>query len=128
MREGKYCMTRPFLGPFGEVWDWVSKAKFVGTVKVDGNRFDVWNYTEGIYTQSLWMNRSHIHKPVRYIAESTNINISVVDFKIYHANPPTDPDEFEVPPICQETMLPTAKHYMNFSQDFDDTEDDKNDN
>ena len=45
IRGGRYCMTRPFMGPFGEVWDWVSKAKFVGTVKVDGNRFDVWNYT-----------------------------------------------------------------------------------
>ena len=68
------------------------------------------------------MNRSQIHKPVRYIAETRNINISVVDFKLYNPNPPTDPDEFAVPPICQETMLPTAKHYMNFSQDFDDTE------
>ena len=136
-RGGKSCTSQPFMGPFGEVWDWVSKAKFVGTVTLDGDRFDVWNYTvsviqyyylasfifqEGMYTQSLWMNRSYIiHKPFRYIAEITNVNISVVDFRVFHPNPPTDPDEFAVPPICQKTMLPTAKH-MNFSQDFDDTD------
>ena len=52
---------------------------------------------EGISTQSLWVNRKDIHKPVRYIAESINVNVSVVNFKIYHPSPPTDPDEFVVP-------------------------------
>lgn len=33
------------MGPFGEVWDWVAKAKYAGVVHVDGNKFDVWNYT-----------------------------------------------------------------------------------
>ena len=66
MRVGKYCRTQPFLGPFGEVWDWVGKAKFVGTVKVDGNRFDVWNYTVSysvlynIYYH-LYSRKVHIH-------------------------------------------------------------------
>ena len=33
------------MGPFGDVWGWVGQAKHVGTVTVDGNRFDVWNHT-----------------------------------------------------------------------------------
>ena len=33
------------MGPFGDVWGWVGQAKHVGTVTVDGNRFDVWNRT-----------------------------------------------------------------------------------
>ena len=68
------------------------------------------------------MNRKDIHRPVLYIAENINVNVSVVNFTIYFPSPPTDPDEFDVPSICKESPLPTAKHYMNFSQDFDDTE------
>ena len=77
---------------------------------------------EGNTRQSLWVNRKNIHRPIRYIAENINVNVSVVNFKIYFPSPPTDPDEFVVPPICKESPLPTAKHYMDFSQDFDDTE------
>ena len=83
---------------------------------------------QGITTQSLWVNRSHPNRPVRYVAESININISVADFKTYHPSPPSDPRQFDVPKICQEIMLPTAKHYMNFSQDFDDARYRKNNN
>ena len=94
-----------------------------GTIQLSKMNYKFYTYMqEGISTQSLWVNRKNIHKPVRYIAESININVSVVNFKIYNPSPPTDPDEFVVPPICRESPLPTAKHYMNFSQDFDDTE------
>ena len=67
MREGKYCLSWPFLGPFGEVWDWVGKAKFVGTIKVDGNRFDVWNYTVSINNYPIYYYFSIIYILGRHI-------------------------------------------------------------
>lgn len=76
----------------------------------------------GSVTESLWVNKTHKNKPVRYILDKIGQHVTVIDFKIFKPTAPTNPNEYDVPKICQTTPLPTAKHYMNFSRDFDDND------